>query len=763
MPRRSIAALAAVLHATAECFAIVSRTGIVTHVSDAAAVLLGRATSTIVGSTMSSLEESAEVRIASRTPVDLDGGEFGEFVVLRAGTLASVFDAGGARLELERLGTALATADLGDFTWNARTDVVTLSARAGEIFDIPSGPYMTWTSMQSLLHPEDRDRVRIAVERAVEARRRYRAEYRLVNGARERWVAASGIPRYAGDGAVVGMHGVVRDVTDERFLVHVDDALRTLFRADDINGTAARMLGEHLAVNRCAYCFVLDDEDGVILTGNYTNGAPSIVGTYTFRDFGAACLRAMRAGDPWVVSDATVDPRLDDAERRTYAATKIRAAVCVPIRKGGDFVAAMAVHSLEAREFRDDEVELVQRVASRAWESIERARVESERERLLAAAEAANRAKDEFFAMLGHELRNPLAPIKTALDLMKLRGDTSGERERTLIERQVAHLTRLVDDLLDVSRIARGTIELERELVALDEIVGRALEVASPLIEARSHTVTVNVPADIVVDGDPARLVQVVSNLLTNAAKYTPAHGHVEVEALVLSGEAVLTVRDDGIGMTEDELPRIFETFVQAQQAIDRAQGGLGLGLTIVKSLVERHGGTVVARSEGRGRGSVLEVRLPLADAGRASRIPETTGGRAEAPSRASTLRVLLVDDNEDAVEMLGMVLEMRGHTVVLAHDGAEALVKAASAPFDAALLDIGLPVMDGYELAGKLAELPTMRGATLVALTGYGQASDRARALAAGFAHHLVKPVDLRVVDGILAVVGEKKRESGG
>lgn len=758
MPRRSIAALNAVLHVTNEPFVIASRDGLITHASDSAATMLGRATSDLVGAPVDTIEAGARARIATRTPIDLDGEDLGDLVVLHGGSHASLFADGGTRLEIERLATALAAADLGDWTWDARTDVVTFSTRAAELFEIPPGPHMTWTRMLALLHDDDRERARLAVERAVGVRGRYRAEYRLVNGARERWVAASGTPRYGPGGEIVGMHGVVRDVTDERFLAHVDDALRPLGGAEEINATAARMLGEHLRVNRCAYAFVLEDQDHFVLTGNYTSGAPSIVGGYTFRSFGAACLDAMRAGAPWVVTDATTEPRLDDADRATYATTSIRAVVCVPISKGGRFVAAMAVHSLSARAWRDEEVELVERVASRAWESIERARIEAERARLLAAAEEANRTKDEFFAILGHELRNPLAPIKTALQLMQMRGNPQTAHERRIIERQVSHLTRLVDDLLDVSRIARGKIELEREVVGVGEVVARAIELASPLLEERTHAVTVEIPSQLAVEGDAARLVQVVSNLLTNAAKYTPPNGHVEVTAIEDGADVVLRVRDDGIGMTEDELPRIFESFVQARQASDRAQGGLGLGLTIVKSLVELHQGSVAARSDGPGKGSTFEVRLPRARPDRARTPPPPELREGAAPATAA-LRVLLVDDNEDAVEMLATVLDLRGYRTTIAHDGAEALAKAAGASFDAALLDIGLPVMDGYELAEKLRELPTMRDATLVALTGYAQASDRARSLAAGFAHHLVKPVDLRVVEQILLGVAAGTR----
>jgi PAS domain S-box-containing protein len=656
--------------------------------------------------------------------------------------------------DAERLSFALAAARLGDWSWDAATDVVTLSARAAEIFGIPERPHITWTAMRELLHPEDRDAARIAVERALDERSHYSIEYRLTNGSRERWVVASGRGKYDDRGWILGMLGVVQDITSDRLLVRLEDAVRPLVEPEAITYTAARVLGQHLDVNRCAYAFVDADQDTFTLTGNYTSGVQSIIGRYRFRQFGAECLRAMRAGEAYVVADSTTDPRIDADDRHSYALTAIRAVICVPIHKSGRFVAAMAVHMNRPRHWSVTEVRLVQQVASRCWESIERARVEGERESLLAAAEAANRAKDEFLAMLGHELRNPLAPILTALQLMKLRDTSDSARERAVIERQVNHLTRLVDDLLDVSRIARGKVVLKRELVELSEVVRRALEVVSPLLEQRAQRVVLDMPATgQLVLGDAARLTQVVSNLLSNAGKYTPPGGRITINIESATDELILRVRDTGIGISPEVLPRVFDLFVQGAQTIDRAQGGLGLGLAIVKSLVEQHGGSVSAHSDGVDRGSELVVRLPRAHAP----APGASSSASERPSarpRQRGLRQLVVDDNEDAAEMLAAALGLQGHELHVAHDGPTALSIAATQHFDAALLDIGLPVMDGYELAMRLKELPTLQRARLVAITGYGQENDRQRALRAGFHHHLVKPVDLQALTVILADV---------
>ncbi len=372
------------------------------------------------------------------------------------------------------------------------------------------------------------------------------------------------------------------------------------------------------------------------------------------------------------------------------------------------------------------------------------------------AAEAANRAKDEFLAMLGHELRNPLSPILTALQLMKLQGPQGAERARDVIERQVTHLTRLVDDLLDVSRIARGKVELKREVIELAEVVAKAIEMASPLLEQRNHSLTVDVPRHgLSVNADPTRLGQVVSNLLTNAAKYTPAAGRITVRARAEGGEVVLSVQDTGIGIAPDVLPRIFEMFVQDNQASDRALGGLGLGLTIVRNLIERHGGSVSVRSEGPGKGSEFVVRLPrverpeLAAEGRA---PATSNGKLIPSGRA---RVLVVDDNADGAEMLAEILTEKGYDTRVAHDAPTALRVAAEFAPNVAFLDIGLPVMDGYELASHLRGLPGLQDVRLIALTGYGQESDRQRSREAGFHEHLVKPVDLDSLEAAVTARG--------
>ncbi len=367
-----------------------------------------------------------------------------------------------------------------------------------------------------------------------------------------------------------------------------------------------------------------------------------------------------------------------------------------------------------------------------------------------------DRRKNEFLAMLGHELRNPLAPIMTALQLMRLSGDRQFERERSVIERQADHMLRLVEDLLDVSRIVQGKVELRHELFELHEAATRAIEMACPLFERRCHELRVDVPREgLYIRGDLARLSQVIGNLLINAGKYTEPRGTIALSAAREGHEVVIRVRDTGIGITPETLARVFDLFSQGERSLARSEGGLGIGLTVVRSLVQLHKGSVTAHSEGQGRGSEFVVRLPLHVVDEAAVTPrpaETSFGDLSGSAEGARQRVLVVDDNEDAAYLLGVALTTLGYEVAVAHDGPEALRCAEAAPPDAAVLDIGLPVMDGYELAARLRALPGLSALPLVAITGYGQDTDRCSSREAGFAEHLVKPVDIRAVRALMA-----------
>jgi signal transduction histidine kinase/CheY-like chemotaxis protein len=359
----------------------------------------------------------------------------------------------------------------------------------------------------------------------------------------------------------------------------------------------------------------------------------------------------------------------------------------------------------------------------------------------------ADRRKDEFLAMLAHELRNPLAPIRNGLQILhSVEGDHTVERQtRAMMDRQVRHLARLVDDLLDVSRITRGRVDLRIERIDLNDVLSQAVEAARPAIDLRRHTLSVTGPGRPVwVEGDFTRLAQVIGNLLNNAAKYTDEGGRVDVVlckqcAGSTAGTAELRVRDSGIGIAPDMLPRVFDLFTQVDRTLDRSQGGLGIGLTLVKQLVELHDGTVEARSDGLGRGSEFVVRLPLA-----ADLPTTAtavgAGRAD---RAASARVMVVDDNVDAATSLSLLLKLAGHEVATVHHGAKALEAAQAFRPDVVVLDIGLPGMDGYAVAKALRSGPGGKQLRLIALTGYGQDEDRRRTSDSGFDYHLTKPAD--------------------
>jgi signal transduction histidine kinase len=369
------------------------------------------------------------------------------------------------------------------------------------------------------------------------------------------------------------------------------------------------------------------------------------------------------------------------------------------------------------------------------------------------ALREADRRKDEFLAVLGHELRNPLAPLRNALQVLRLlRGGAEVERLAGVMERQVSHLVRLVDDLLDVTRVARGKIEVRKGPVGLATVLERCLERARPHLEERQHALEVSLPEQpLPLEADPARLEQVFTNLLSNAAKYTPPGGQVRLSAAREGDRAVVRVRDNGIGIRPEMLGRVFEMFQQADRVPGRASEGLGLGLALVRGLVALHGGSVAALSAGPGTGSEFVVSLPLA--AQVETAPARDAGRPlSAGSARRPLRVLVVDDNVDGAQSLGLLLGLIGHEARVVHDGPQALEAAAAFRPEVVLLDIGLPRgMDGYEVARRLRAQPGLETASLVALTGYGGEEERAHAREAGFSAHFVKPVDLEVLGKLL------------
>ncbi|WP_172672157.1 hybrid sensor histidine kinase/response regulator [Variovorax paradoxus] len=632
---------------------------------------------------------------------------------------------------------------------------------------------------------------------------------------------------------------------------------------DQVMQVSARLLGQHLAANRCAYAEVDPDEDHFTLTGDYSQGVSSIVGRYSFSQFGAECLRLMRANEPYVIHDVDTDPRTAGTELGAYRLTQIQAVICIPLHKDGRFVAAMAVHQRTPRRWTSKELELVQLVCSRCWESLQRTRTQhalevtnerlsialsagllgdwswnaesdlvtlsdraaelfglvdkqipwrtlaayihdEDRERTMQAVaestrtggpykeeyrlaafperwisvwgtpqkddsakvtgilgvlqdstaakrmeqdlrrhalqlQEADHRKDEFLAVLAHELRNPLAPIGLAAQLLKRSSDTGTQRTADLIRSQVNQMSRLLEDLLDTSRIKSGKLNMKKEVVEARATVDLALQNAGPILTNRKHTTLVHVEDNLTLNADPVRMAQVLSNLLTNAAKYTPVNGCISVRAAASEGYCQFEVSDNGIGLAHDSLERIFEMFSQEDSVLHRPEGGLGIGLALARAIVAAHGGTVAADSEGLGKGSRFVVRLPMEAALRQTGSPAAS----DTPRERTLLSIVVADDNTSAVQLLAELLRMEGHQVSIATDGEQAFAVAQAVKPAVLILDIGMPKMTGYEVAEAVRKTNWGRHAFLVAATGWGQASDKARARQAGFDAHLTKPFD--------------------
>lgn len=376
-----------------------------------------------------------------------------------------------------------------------------------------------------------------------------------------------------------------------------------------------------------------------------------------------------------------------------------------------------------------------------------------EKERVEESLRESDRRKDEFLAILSHELRNPLAPIRNSLNILSLdeHRDLAAAQVCEVIERQVNHMVRLVDDLLDVSRVTRNKIELKKEPLDVAAFVRSAVEASRPLIDAAKHQFAISLPVEpLTIDGDFVRLTQVVANLLNNAAKYTPSGGQIWLTVRPEQGEVVISIRDSGAGISAEHLPHVFELFMQVDHHAGRTQGGLGIGLTLVKSLVELHGGRIRAASDGPQRGSEFEIRLPLSE--KASPKPEE--GDARPRALLATKRILVVDDNKDAAKSMGLLLKLLGATVTVVNSGPDALDAIAANRPSVVLLDIGMPGMDGFEVARRVRQQDPEREITLIALTGWGQESDRQRTLEAGFDHHLIKPAEINALQTLLLSV---------
>jgi PAS domain S-box-containing protein len=617
----------------------------------------------------------------------------------------------------ERLRLALDAASMATFVWDLESGAAQPDARTRALLGLPPQSTLTFKqALDAMIHPEDEPSYVEAVRRALEpsgsGELHLDIRVRHPDGT-QRWVEITGRVQFEGEARrPVRLAGVAVDITQRK---QVEEALRQ------------RTLQNEALINEAPLGMFVIDADFRMRQVNPVAvpvfaGIPNTVGMdleellrrlwpQDFADQAVAQFRRTLVTGESYIAPELVEQRLDRGVTEAYEWQIHR----MPLPDGRPGVVCY---------FRDISAHVMAR------------------NRL----EAADRQKNEFLAMLAHELRNPLAPIRNAGELLSrlLPATPRGQAVVDMLKRQVSVLVRLVDDLLDVSRITQGRIVLKRRPVLLAEIIAQAMETVEPLIQEKQHKISVVSYRPLRVYADPTRLVQCVVNVLTNAAKYTQPHGMIRVETAEEAGEAVLTITDDGPGISSDLLPHIFDLFVQSERTLDRAQGGLGIGLSLVKRLIDLHGGRIAARSPGPGEGSIFEIRLPLSK--------QNIEPARESPLAMPRARILVVDDNSDAADSLGSLLQLEGHTVVVTYTSIDALARLCEFKPDIVLLDIGLPEIDGYEIARRIRSSPHNRHVRLIALTGYGQAEDRQRATTSGFDAHLVKPVEFSALQRVLA-----------
>jgi PAS domain S-box-containing protein len=470
----------------------------------------------------------------------------------------------------------------------------------------------------------------------------------------------------------------------------------------------------------------------------------------------SACGRALRSGERIVIEDVETDDPFEPF-RAVARAANFRSVVSAPLlRADGTPLGMVSTHFRIVHRPTDQELRRLDLYLRQAADFIQRCKLEQILQQSEEALREADRRKDEFLALLAHELRNPLAPIRYALAANKKANGTPEQQRRAeeVIERQVSHMSRLLDDLLDISRVTRGKLELKKGPCELTLVIGAAIETARPILDAKHHTLSLDLPKQAVrLEADAIRLSQVFSNLLINAAKYTDSGGHIQVRATHEGREVVVAIRDNGIGISAEMIPRLFTMFSQADAALDRAEGGLGIGLSLVRGLVTLHGGSIEARSEGIGRGSEFIVRIPVRTPLESPDIEAT----ADVPVPGAGLKILVVDDSRDAADTCAILLELSGHHVQTAYTGQRALELAETFRPHVLLLDIGIPDLDGYQLAKKVRAAPWGRATVLIAVTGWGQEEDRRRAFEAGFNHHLTKPIAAETVESLIQSLGPR------
>ena len=660
------------------------------------------------------------------------------------------------RASTEQVRLALEAGGMGTWEWDIVRGTVRWSEPLEALHGLEPGTFPgTFEAFQADVHPDDRARLQAAISGALESGQ-HRVEYRIVrpDGA-VRWVEGRGELVRDATGRPLRMMGLCTDITERRRaterLAFLGEIARSITSSLDLDTVLRRIAdgAQALCGADTAAIFLADGESNTMVP-RYRVGPPlDAYRGFRIRPGEGIGGEVMLTRRPVRIARYADDPRVPRAFLSVARETGTVALMVVPILVGQEVAGLLYISNRTATAFTDEDETICVRLAEQAAVAIQNARWAGEQEAARATAEAANRAKDEFLAMLGHELRNPLGALSSAARVLTIADPNGGEAAaaRDVVGRQLRHLTRLVDDLLDVSRVMTGKIVLRRERVDLGAVVRRTVDALATSDRLVRHRVTVDA-APAWVDADPTRLEQIVTNLVENAAKYTPDGGTIAVRAAREGEHAVLSVTDSGIGIDADLLPRVFELFVQGDRALDRRGGGLGIGLTLVRRLTEMHDGAVTASSDGHDRGSTFTVRLPAGTPAE----PEPVEVAERVPPALPRARVLVVEDNDDAREMLCQLLRLLGHEVHEAADGAAAVRLTPALKPDLVLVDVGLPGMDGYEVARQLRRTADGTPLRLIALTGYGQPEDRARALAAGFDRHLVKPIDPTAIDRLLA-----------
>lgn len=704
----------------------------------------------------------------------------------------------------ERLKLALEAAQLGDWSWDTRTDLVTLSETAARIFGIPPGPFLTWTKMRALLHEEDRERARLAIDKALTEHTNYDVEYRVIHSDdSEVWVSAKGRGIYAEDGSTVGMLGFVQDIstrkTNEETLREQAEALRML---NEIGKTISAELNLHNTVQAVtdaateltgarfgSFFYNVLNEEGASYMLYTLAGAPR----EAFAHFPMP--RATDLFGPTFRGEGVV--RIDDVKRDPrYGKNSpyfgmpdghlpVTSYLAVPVvSRSGEVLGGLFFGHPQPAMFTERDEIIVSGLASQAavamdnarlYEAAKKARAQAEKsalenERLYKQAEESSRLKEEFLATISHELRTPLSAILGWTRMLRL-GQLSPENSAKAldtIERNARAQAQLVDDLLDVSRIITGKLRMDVRPSDPNSFIDAAVEAVRPAAEAKGVRIQkVMDTGAVAIPGDPVRLQQVVWNLLSNAIKFTPRGGRVQIRSERVNSHLEIVVSDTGQGIPADFLPHVFDRFRQADQKTSRQHGGMGLGLAIVRHLVEMHGGTVSAHSDGEGTGATFTLVLPITPLYQV----DSSGGRVhpaarelmppdDSTDRLDGLRILVVDDEADTRELLRQGLEYCGASVRVVGTAAEAIDELMSSVPDILISDIGMPETDGYDLIKQIRALPPDRGGKVaaVALTAYTRIEDRLQALRAGYDMHVPKPVELAELCAVAASVARRK-----